>query len=513
MNHATHAGEDKLVLTYADVTDVFAQRPQRVGCPHHQESRELCLVRKIVSLLFAPFACSYTAAVDGCRLHQNEKQGAKITVLQPGSFLQTTHPAPLQPHNHRRKSNIEQWTKQCTAECKPLLAHFWPLSDRGLVELVEFGNLQLMPLELSEVTRPGVRSLLLVAGLLKELKIANARPRVTEAIQLPLVQGDVNWQTTLAIEEVHMNVTAFLAREPDTSCSRFTRMKRAAPAAPGACSPEAGAMALRVLVTGSTGYVGRFLLPSLEKDGHHVVGVSRSSPVKMDLCNSTDCEAVLREVKPDVIVHTAALSSPAKCEEDEALTRIYNVPRLFAEKAKEVNENVRFIFLSTDQVHDGKGRLVGESGDVQPVNVYGKSKLEMETVVQQVFDRYAIFRMSFVFGPEMEGAHSTFLQFALDKIRSCIYIDDVIDALRLAVKGHIEGIVNLGGPEALSRLDFCRIVAKHFGINESIVQGSLYHLPTPSPADISMNIKLLESAMGRLPRSLDEALKIMDPKL
>lgn len=284
-------------------------------------------------------------------------------------------------------------------------------------------------------------------------------------------------------------------------------------------------MALRVLITGSTGYVGRFLLPSLEKDGHHVVGVSRSSHVKMDLCNSTDCEAVLREVKPDVIVHTAALSSPAKCEEDEALTRSYNVPRYFAEKAKEVNEHVRFIFLSTDQVHDGKGRLVGESGDVQPVNVYGKSKLEMETVVQQVFDKYAIFRMSFVFGPEIEGAHSTFLQFALDKlrqnkefdafsdqIRSCIYIDDVIDALRLAVKGHIEGIVNLGGPEALSRLDFCRIVAKHFGINESIVQGSLYHLPTPSPADISMNIQRLESVMGRL-RSLDEALKIMNPKL
>lgn len=70
-----------------------------------------------------------------------------------------------------------------------------------------------MPLELSEVTRPGVRSLLLVAGLLKELKIANARP-VTEAIQLPLVQGDVNWQTTLVMEEVHMNVTTFLAREP-----------------------------------------------------------------------------------------------------------------------------------------------------------------------------------------------------------------------------------------------------------------------------------------------------------
>eukprot|EP00434_Breviolum_minutum_P029258 symbB.v1.2.025878.t3/scaffold2545.1/size76554/1 len=230
--------------------------------------------------------------------------------------------------------------------------------------------------------------------------------------------------------------------------------------------------------------------------------------------NSSDCERVLQEVKPDVIVHTAALSSPAKCEEDEALSRSFNVPRHFAEKAKELNPATRFIFLSTDQVHDGKGRMVDESTDPRPMNVYGKSKMEMETVVKEVFDNYAIFRLSFVFGPEVEGAHSTFLQFAMDKlrqkkqfdafsdqIRSCIYIDDVIEALRLSVKGHIEGTVNLGGPEPLSRLDFCRIVAKHFKIDESICQGALYHLPTPSPADISMNITLLEKALGRSPRS------------
>ncbi|CAK8993395.1 unnamed protein product [Durusdinium trenchii] len=285
-------------------------------------------------------------------------------------------------------------------------------------------------------------------------------------------------------------------------------------------------MALRVLVTGSTGYVGRFLVPALEKDGHRVVGVSRSASTAMDLCNASEYSRVLEEVVPDVIVHTAASSSPAKCEADEEATMQQNVPKGFAQKAKEVNASVRFIFLSTDQVLDGKGHLVDEEADARPVNVYGRSKLEMEKVVKALFDNHAIFRLSFIFGPEVEGAHSTFLQFALEKlrqkkefnafadqIRSCIFIHDVVEALRLAVKGHIEGTVNLGGPEALSRLDFCRIVARHVGMAESIVQGSAYDLPTPSPADISMNIARLRTAMGRSTVSLADALATMDAKL
>ncbi|CAE7337127.1 spsK [Symbiodinium natans] len=285
-------------------------------------------------------------------------------------------------------------------------------------------------------------------------------------------------------------------------------------------------MATRILVTGGAGYVGRFLIPALEQDGYHVVGVSRSSPLAMDVSSASDCERVLGEVRPDVIVHTAALSAPATCEKDPEAAFRSNVASALVEKAKATNPATRFIFLSTDQVYDGKGHLVTEEEDGRPVNVYGKTKLEMESVVRDAFPSHAILRLSFVYGPTVEGAHSTFLQFALDKlrsgepfdaftdqIRSCIYIDDVVDALRMAVQGRLTGLVNLGGPEALSRLDFVRAVARHVGVEEERARGSTYCLPTPSPADISMNISRLEAMMGRPPISLAAALTSMEAKL
>merc|ERR1712031_102144 len=111
------------------------------------------------------------------------------------------------------------------------------------------------------------------------------------------------------------------------------------------------------------------------------------------------------------------------------------------------------IFLSTDQVLDGKGHCVDEAVDAQPINVYGRTKLDMENAVKDAFANFVILRLSFVYGPGVQGAHTTFLQFAMEKlkagaefsvftdqIRSCIFIDDVVDALRLAVRGEVSGL-------------------------------------------------------------------------
>merc|ERR1712194_256574 len=166
----------------------------------------------------------------------------------------------------------------------------------------------------------------------------------------------------------------------------------------------------------------------------------------------------------------------------------------------EANSAVRVIFLSTDQVLDGKGHLVDEAVQASPVNVYGQTKLDMENVVRDAFPQHAILRLSFIYGPTAEGAHATFLQFALDKvksakdfsvftdqIRSAVYIGDVVEALKLAVSGRVTGLLNLGGPEPLSRFDFCKTVAESVGASVEMLKGSTYNLKVPSPADISMD--------------------------
>lgn len=289
---------------------------------------------------------------------------------------------------------------------------------------------------------------------------------------------------------------------------------------------------MKILCTGVTGYVGSFLREALSSEGE-VVGMCRGTAPPLDFTDAEACAALLDELKPDVVVHAGALSNPSECEREPDRAWAVNAPRGFVEAAAAAALRPgaparRFVFFSTDQVHDGRGHLVSEAVEAKPVNVYGQTKLAMERLVQQAFpgDRHAVLRLSFVYGPEVPGAHGTFLQFALgklragapfsaftDQVRSAVYIEDVVEAVRLAVRGGLSGVVNVGGPQALSRYDFCRGTAEVCGFAPELVGGNssadVPGLP-PSPADISMDTGKLAAALGRPLRSLAIALHAMD---
>lgn len=279
----------------------------------------------------------------------------------------------------------------------------------------------------------------------------------------------------------------------------------------------------RVLVIGCTGYVGTFLLEGLAREGE-VVGVSRStSPLSLDHTDASACAAILEQVQPDVIVHAAALSAPAECERDPDWAWRVNACSGLVDAVAAFNPTVRFVLLSTDQVHDGLGHCVDEATPALPVNVYGRTKLAMEQLVEAKLPCSSILRLSFVYGPSVKGAHGTFLQFALEKlqsnaeftafidqVRSAVYVGDVVEAVRLAVQGELEGCVNVGGPEALSRYDFCLTVAEQCRLPAGGLRGvpapSAGSGAVPSPADISMDTAKLAAALGRAPTALAEAL-------
>lgn len=317
------------------------------------------------------------------------------------------------------------------------------------------------------------------------------------------------------------------ARSRHPSCA-MAEAQPAAPAevVPDGAEPVAGEGALpKVMITGSTGYLGRFLMARMS-EGNDVTGVSRSSdPRSLDLEDADACEAFLQDLRPDVIVHAAALSNPGECEKNPDRAEAANVPRGFLEAAARLSPPPRLILTSTDQVLDGTGHCVPEEESPNPVNVYGRTKAALEDLVKELFPHYAILRLSFIYGPTVPGAHSTFLQFALDKlkagapftafsdqVRSSVYIVDVVEAVRRAAMGECAGVVNVGGPEPLSRYDFCRIVGEVCGMStEQMGQERYADLSgmIPSPPDISMNVERLTAVLGRSPMSLAEALADM----
>ena len=111
---------------------------------------------------------------------------------------------------------------------------------------------------------------------------------------------------------------------------------------------------------------------------------------------------VVKEVKPDVIVHCAAWTNVDAAEAPENLenVRAVNVDgtRNLAEAAKAVD--AKMVYISTDYVFDGTGTEPWQPDDKNyaPINVYGQSKLDGELEVAQTLKKYFIVRIAWVFG-------------------------------------------------------------------------------------------------------------------
>lgn len=165
---------------------------------------------------------------------------------------------------------------------------------------------------------------------------------------------------------------------------------------------------MKVLVTGTSGQLGFDVMEELTRRGYEGIGADRSETeadfehVQMDITDKDRVFEIVRELKPDVIVHCAAWTNVDGAEDPTKLeaVRAVNVDgtRNLAEAAKEVG--AKFVYISTDYVFDGEGSEPWKPDDKNyaPINVYGQSKLDGELEVSRILDKYFIVRIAWVFG-------------------------------------------------------------------------------------------------------------------
>lgn len=166
---------------------------------------------------------------------------------------------------------------------------------------------------------------------------------------------------------------------------------------------------MKVLVTGAGGQLGYDVMLELQKRGIECVGSDRSGaddkPYRMvgfDITKKDEVEKVLKEEKPDAVIHCAAWTNVdgAEDEENKALVRLINADgtRNIAEVCKDID--AKMLYISTDYVFDGQGTEPWDpdSKDYAPINFYGQTKLEGELAVSETLEKYFIVRISWVFG-------------------------------------------------------------------------------------------------------------------
>ncbi len=151
---------------------------------------------------------------------------------------------------------------------------------------------------------------------------------------------------------------------------------------------------MRVFVTGNQGQLGRELMRLLASED-----VSGADLPDFDI---QDADAVLRLVKktrPDAVIHAAALTDTRLCESDPDLAHRVNGlgSRNVALACREVG--AALVYVSTNEVFDGrKGEPYLESDRPNPINAYGRSKLEGEEQARDLLDRLYIVRTAWVYG-------------------------------------------------------------------------------------------------------------------
>ena len=154
---------------------------------------------------------------------------------------------------------------------------------------------------------------------------------------------------------------------------------------------------MRVFVTGVKGQLGYDVMNELEKQGLEGIGVDID---EMDITDADQVNKVIKEAAPDAVIHCAAYTAVDAAEDNEEICRKVNAQG--TENIAKVCEelDIKMMYISTDYVFDGQGTTPWQPDckDYQPLNVYGKTKLEGELAISNTVSKYFIVRIAWVFG-------------------------------------------------------------------------------------------------------------------
>lgn len=277
---------------------------------------------------------------------------------------------------------------------------------------------------------------------------------------------------------------------------------------------------MRLLIVGASGYIGEPLL-ECSKSVCNAYGTSSSNatgllPLRLERPDDFDYGLIQ---PTDIVLLSAAISAPDICAREHARAWAVNVSGTSEFITQVISRGARVVFFSSDTVYGERSDTFDETAASQPAGEYA----EMKSEVEKRFLGNPLFksiRLSYVFS--REDKFTKYLSGCAERgeeaelfhpfYRAIVHRDDVVEgALALAKRWEEfpQQVINFGGPEVLSRIDFAEC------LKSAALPKLRYRVTAPGddffknrPRIIAMSSNILPELLGRPSRRLLEAAQI-----
>lgn len=289
-------------------------------------------------------------------------------------------------------------------------------------------------------------------------------------------------------------------------------------------------MGMKILIIGAAGLLGKELARDFSEE-NEVLGADTNTAVKgvvhLDLLQKEELKDAFLRFKPGIVLLPAAVNAVDAIEKDRDLAWRVNV-----EGTKEVAVLARkagafMTIYSTDYIFDGKDGPYPEEFTPNPLNFYGKTKLEGERIITKELKRFLIIRTCSIYGYEKDGKNYAMqvlnslsakkaFRAVNDQFGTPTYAADLSRVTLELIRSKKEGVFNVVGPDYVNRVQFASAVAEVFGLDKGLiipVATRELNQPAQRPAKGGLKIEKLAAELGIKTMSLKDGLIAMKEEM
>ncbi|QJW88239.1 NAD(P)-dependent oxidoreductase [Spirosoma taeanense] len=296
----------------------------------------------------------------------------------------------------------------------------------------------------------------------------------------------------------------------------------------------------KILLTGANGLLGQKLVGLLTQQSNvELVATARGQnrlPFSegyqyraMDITNRQQVLDVIGEERPDVVIHTAAMTDVDKCEQqkDDCWAQNVQAVEYLIEACR--TTNAFLLHVSTDFIFDGTAGPYDEAAEANPISFYGWSKQAAETAVRHSNLRWAIARTVLVYGIAHDMSRSNIIlwvkksledgkniKVVTDQWRSPTLAEDLAMGCYLIADKEAEGIFNISGKEVLTPYDMAIRTADYFGLDKSLIaqaDASTFTQVARRPPRTGFILDKARAVLGYEPHSFEEGIAVLANQL